>query len=131
MSSTDDLSRRDVFRLTAGAVVASQVTALGSVIAASGHTFFTDAEYALVDELTDILIPADDHSPGARAAAAANFIDAQLASSTDAGVHTTSVRVSSDASDPVPTNDSDTDEIMQFCDTAGPDGQANLFLLRA
>ena len=79
MSTIDDLSRRDVLRLTAGAVVASQVTALGSVVAASGHKFFTDAEYALVDELTDILIPADDHSPGARAAAAANFIDAQLA----------------------------------------------------
>ena len=79
MSTNDDLSRRDVLRLTAGAVVASQVTALGTVVAASGHRFFTDAEYALVDELTEILIPADDHSPGARAAAVANFIDAHLA----------------------------------------------------
>ena len=83
MSTNDELSRRDVLRLTAGAVVASQVTALGTVVAASGHKFFTDAEYALVDELTEILIPADDHSPGARAAAVANFIDAHLAEAFD------------------------------------------------
>lgn len=79
MSTNEDLSRRDVLRLTAGAVVASQVAALGTAVAASGHKFFTEAEYALVDELSEMLIPADDHSPGARAAAVANFIDAQLA----------------------------------------------------
>jgi hypothetical protein len=79
MSTNDDLSRRDVLRLTAGVVVASRVTAIETITAASGHKFFTDAEYALLDELTEILIPADDHSPGARAAAVANFIDADVA----------------------------------------------------
>ena len=61
MSTSDDLSRRDVLKLTAGAVVASQVTVLGAAVAGTGHKFFTDPEYALVDELSDILIPADDH----------------------------------------------------------------------
>ena len=30
--------------------------------------FFTPAEFAMLDELTEMIIPADDHSPGARAA---------------------------------------------------------------
>jgi len=83
MRSDDDLSRRDVLKLTAGAVVASQVTVLGAAVAGTGHKFFTEPEYALVDELSEILIPADDHSPGARAAAVANFIDAYLAEAFD------------------------------------------------
>ena len=63
MRSDDDLSRRDVLKLTAGAVVASQVTVLGAAVAGTGHKFFTEPEYALVDELSEILIPADDHAP--------------------------------------------------------------------
>lgn len=37
--------------------------------------FFTRAQYATVDALTERLIPADDHSPGAHAARVADFID--------------------------------------------------------
>lgn len=37
--------------------------------------FFTRAQYATVDVLSERLIPADDHSPGARAARVADFID--------------------------------------------------------
>ena len=88
MSTSDDLSRRDVLKLTAGAVVASQVTVLGAV-AGTGHRFFTDPEYAVVDELSEILIPADDHSPGGRAAAVANFIDAYLAEAFEDSTRTT------------------------------------------
>ena len=33
----------------------------------------------MVDELSELIIPADDHSPGARAAKAAEYIDRQLA----------------------------------------------------
>src|SRR5207249_9801174 len=43
--------------------------------------FLTAAEYALLDELTELIIPADDHSPGARAAAVAAYIDGRLAES--------------------------------------------------
>jgi len=41
----------------------------------------TAAEFALLDELTELIIPADDHSPGARSAAVAAFIDGRLAES--------------------------------------------------
>lgn len=40
--------------------------------------FFTKQEFALVDELTELIIPADDHSPGARAAQVAGYIDFRL-----------------------------------------------------
>jgi hypothetical protein len=45
--------------------------------------FFTQAEFALVDELSELIIPADDHSLGARAAKAAEYIDQRLAESPD------------------------------------------------
>jgi len=35
----------------------------------------------MVDELSELIIPADDHSPGARAAKAAEYIDERLAES--------------------------------------------------
>jgi hypothetical protein len=37
--------------------------------------FFTRAQYATVDVLSERLIPADDHSPGAHVARVADFID--------------------------------------------------------
>jgi hypothetical protein len=51
--------------------------------------FFTPAEFALVDELSEIIIPADDHSPGARAARVASYIDARLAEAADPALQTT------------------------------------------
>jgi hypothetical protein len=41
--------------------------------------FFTRAELAMVDELAEIILPADAHSPGARAAGVALEIDRWLA----------------------------------------------------
>jgi hypothetical protein len=35
----------------------------------------------LLDELSELIIPADEHSPGARAAGVADYIDARLAES--------------------------------------------------
>ena len=40
--------------------------------------FFTPAEFAMVDELSEMIIPTDDHSPGARAARVAGEIDRRL-----------------------------------------------------
>jgi len=68
-----DLGRRDLIKITAGAALASQARGAGA------HKFLTDAEYALVDELTELIIPADEKSGGARAARVAEFIDATLA----------------------------------------------------
>jgi len=76
------LSRRDVLRLAAAAaaapllprlVVAEPATAL-----AAGR-FFDAAQMALLDELTEMIIPQDEHSGGARAAGVAAYIDGRLA----------------------------------------------------
>jgi gluconate 2-dehydrogenase gamma chain len=41
----------------------------------SASLFFTPAQHALVDELTETIIPADSHSGGAKAAKVADFIE--------------------------------------------------------
>src|SRR4029079_7394245 len=66
----------------AAAGVLSTSTPLGAQTAATA-TFFTPAELKLVDELSEMIIPADDHSPGARAAKVAAYIDARLAEAFD------------------------------------------------
>jgi hypothetical protein len=48
---------------------------------ASGLRFFTAAEHRLVDRLTEMIIPADDQSPGASAAKVGDFIDYLLSGS--------------------------------------------------
>jgi hypothetical protein len=77
------VSRRAMVKLTAGAVLAAPVLtgeALGQATSASAAAprFFTREEFALVDELSEIIIPTDDHSPGARAAKVAEYIDFRL-----------------------------------------------------
>jgi hypothetical protein len=73
-----DTSRRDLIRIAAVAVAAGPVAAQAAVVGAS-KKFFTPHEYQLTDELTDIIIPTDDHSPGAKAAKVAAYIDFRLA----------------------------------------------------
>jgi Gluconate 2-dehydrogenase subunit 3 len=46
--------------------------------------FFTAAENELVDELMEMIIPADGHSPGAHAAQVSAFADLMVATSDDA-----------------------------------------------
>jgi hypothetical protein len=72
-----EIGRRDLIRLTAGAAIAAKARAAGE------HRFFTPEEYALVEQLTELIIPADDHSGGARAAGVAAYIDARLAEAFD------------------------------------------------
>jgi len=75
------ISRREIVKLTAGAIIATPVTQKRVSTRApqkKHHLFFTEAEYAMVDEMSEMIIPTDDHSPGARAAKAAEFIDQTL-----------------------------------------------------
>jgi gluconate 2-dehydrogenase gamma chain len=65
------MDRRELIKLGAGAVVASK--AYGAP-----HKFFTPEEYAVVDELTEMIIPADAKSGGAKAAKVADYIDVVL-----------------------------------------------------
>jgi gluconate 2-dehydrogenase subunit 3-like protein len=84
----DALSRRDMLAATAAAL-ATPLVNVGAARAAAAAArpseppprFLTTAELALLDELTELIIPADDHSPGARAARVAGYIDGRLAES--------------------------------------------------
>src|ERR1700676_1416374 len=48
----------------------------------AGH-FFTPSQHALVEELSETIIPADSHSGGAKAAKVADYIEQTLRKSTD------------------------------------------------
>jgi gluconate 2-dehydrogenase gamma chain len=75
-------SRRDLLRIAAGAVAAVPMAA--DQTAEAALLFFTPVEFKVVEELAEIVIPADDHSPGARAAKVAGYIDKTLAASFEA-----------------------------------------------
>jgi hypothetical protein len=74
---TESLSRREMLGVTAAALAAP----LLQVEVTPPPRFLTRAEFALLDELAELIIPADDHSPGARAAGVAAYIDGRLAES--------------------------------------------------
>jgi len=82
---SDSLTRREMLEAAAAAALAAPLVQGGGGTAASGAgapaRFLTPAELALLDELTEMIIPTDDHSPGARAAGVAAYIDARLAES--------------------------------------------------
>ena len=88
MADAPNLTRRAV--LKAGAVVAATtVTATrlsAFTLPADGPRALTRDQYAMLDELTEILIPADEHSGGARAAGVAAYIDSTLADEFDATI---------------------------------------------
>src|SRR4029077_19302885 len=49
----------------------------------SGAPFFTPAQHALVEELSETIIPTDGHSGGAKAAKVADYIEQVLRQTTD------------------------------------------------
>lgn len=80
------LSRREMLELTAAAVAATplvKVPAETLVTATPPGKFLTAAELALLDELSEMIIPTDDHSPGAKAAGVAAYIDYRLSISVE------------------------------------------------
>ncbi len=84
MSTHDnELSRRDVIKLGAAATVAASLGVAHVEAQARVGGFLTDGEFATVDELSEMIIPTDAQSPGARAAKVAAFIDSQLAEAWD------------------------------------------------
>jgi hypothetical protein len=85
---TIDLSRRDLIKLGAAATLTvslgvGEALAQPSVPGTTSPAFFTPDEFALLDELSEMIIPADAHAPGARAAKVAAYIDARLAEAWD------------------------------------------------
>jgi hypothetical protein len=81
-----DVGRREMIKLAAGAIIAPALPQTGPKDARNpakakpvAHLFFTPDEFAMMDELSEMIIPADEHSPGARAAEVAAYIDRRLA----------------------------------------------------
>jgi hypothetical protein len=92
MSSPLEFSRRDLLaRLAAGASIVATADAqhvhesVAQEKAAQKGAYkpkaLTPHEYGTLQHLSDLIIPADDHSPGALAAGAADFIDFLCAAS--------------------------------------------------
>jgi len=80
------MTRREMLGASAAALVLPLLSArpLAALTeSAFAARFFTPAEFAMVDELSDIIIPTDEVSPGARAARVAGEIDRRLADSLD------------------------------------------------
>ncbi len=71
------MNRRDLFKISVigGTAIAAR--------AAEPHKFFTPEEFKTVDDLTDMIIPADEKSGGAKTAEVAKYIDQRLAEAFD------------------------------------------------
>jgi gluconate 2-dehydrogenase subunit 3-like protein len=74
------ISRREMIQNTAAGIAGAAALPLVKLPAAAPKLkFFTAAEFALVDEMSDMIIPADEQSGGARVAGCAAFLDGWLA----------------------------------------------------
>ena len=70
------MERRELIKIAGAAVLSTRV-------ARAAPRFFTPEEFAIADELAEMIVPSDEHSPGARAAGVAAYIDARLAESVE------------------------------------------------
>ena len=81
------VTRREMLEVTAAALAAPLLTpppaAPPAAVLAGAPKFFSAPEFALLDELSDLIIPTDAHSPGARVAGVATYIDFRLSESLD------------------------------------------------
>jgi gluconate 2-dehydrogenase gamma chain len=88
------VSRRDAlktFAASLGAATLSEaawaqalaVRSQAAARSAGGLAFFTAPQHRLVDVLSELIIPADDRSPGASAAKVADFIDLLVSTAAD------------------------------------------------
>jgi hypothetical protein len=75
------IDRRTALGGLAGTLTAAAAAPANA--AAPRLKFFTAKEYAILEELAELIIPADDVSGGARAAGVAAIIDTRLAESLD------------------------------------------------
>ncbi len=72
-----NLNRRDVFKLFTAAALAGPLALAAPEPGAP--IFFTKEEFATLDALTNLMVPTDDHSPGAREAGVPQYIDRMVA----------------------------------------------------
>ena len=79
----NELTRREAIKLGVAATAAVSLGVGHAEAQARVGGFLTDSEFATLDELSEMIIPTDSQSPGARAAKVAAFIDSQLAEAWD------------------------------------------------
>jgi len=82
--SAESVSRREMLEVTAAALATPLLAGCEAKAPPADRPaagFLSHDELALLDELTEMIIPTDDHSPGARAAGVAAYIDGRLAES--------------------------------------------------
>src|SRR6267143_7194559 len=78
------MERRELFRIIAATAAATQASAQHQHSSASPDLasykprFFSAAEYETLDRLCEIIIPADEQSPGAQQAQVRFFIDVMV-----------------------------------------------------
>ena len=74
------MERRTILKLMAAGVLPGS-NGLIRLAAQDDYSpeFFSKSQLRLVDALTEVIIPTDDHSPGAQAAKVARYIDVTLA----------------------------------------------------
>jgi hypothetical protein len=82
------LDRRQAIALLAAGVLPSRLLdaqhELHQMAVNPGHyvpKFFQAGEFALIDQVAEMILPADNHSPGAHAARVADYIDLVVANS--------------------------------------------------
>jgi Gluconate 2-dehydrogenase subunit 3 len=83
------VTRREMLAATAVALASVKAARVAEAVEAVeaaqvAPKFFSASEFALLDELSDLIIPTDAHSPGARVAGVATYIDFRLSESLDA-----------------------------------------------
>ena len=88
------MSRRELMAFGAVAAMAARCggpstpDAPAATAAGAAGTYLSSTELAMVDELSELIIPTDAHSPGARAAGVAAYIDRSLAEAFEEEVRT-------------------------------------------
>jgi Gluconate 2-dehydrogenase subunit 3 len=88
VSGADEIMRRQALAVTAGAAAAAMAPAAAPAqatkpAALAAGKFLSARELAILDEVAELIIPADAQSGGAHAAKCAEYIDARLAESID------------------------------------------------
>ncbi len=74
-----ELNRRELLLTLTGAAFVIQTPFQLTAAEPGAPLYFTKDEFATLDTLTELIVPADDHSPGAKAAGVAAYIDKTVA----------------------------------------------------
>jgi hypothetical protein len=81
MANESHLTRRELIQIGAMATGIAAGGVERGFASEYGPKVFSLDEFAMLDELAELIIPADEHSPGARAAGVAAYLDGRLAES--------------------------------------------------